>query len=159
TTATSPPLPFAPTFRSERPHETQAGPLGTGGIASDSPTAKRPGFGFAIRFKNIQRKDLRQFGSARSHPSAFSCLAPPAILRKDSVPGDHPSVPPDLASPDVPWVWTALALLRVPALVVLNGLFVAAEFALVAVRHTRVEELVKQGVRGASAAELALRTL
>lgn len=33
-----------------------------------------------------------------------------------------------------------------PALVILNGLFVAAEFALVSVRKTRVEELLGQGV-------------
>ena len=38
-----------------------------------------------------------------------------------------------------------LGLLSVPALVVLNGFFVAAEFALVAVRKTRVEEMVSAG--------------
>lgn len=38
----------------------------------------------------------------------------------------------------------------VPVLVVLNGFFVAAEFALVAVRKTRVEELVNQGKSGAA---------
>ena len=48
-------------------------------------------------------------------------------------------------------VWTLLSLLLVPALVVLNGLFVAAEFALVSVRKTRIEELVQQGVKRASA--------
>jgi len=42
-------------------------------------------------------------------------------------------------------------LLAVPALVALNGFFVAAEFALVAVRRTRVEELVNQGRLGAKA--------
>jgi CBS domain containing-hemolysin-like protein len=47
----------------------------------------------------------------------------------------------------------------VPALVVLNGLFVAAEFALVSVRKTRVEELVAQGVKGARAVEAAMRSL
>ena len=44
-------------------------------------------------------------------------------------------------------------LLSVPALVVLNGLFVAAEFSLVSVRKTRVEELVRHGVQGAKAVE------
>jgi putative hemolysin len=44
------------------------------------------------------------------------------------------------------WLWTLLGLLSVPALVTLNGLFVAAEFALVVVRKTRVEEMVGQGV-------------
>ena len=39
--------------------------------------------------------------------------------------------------------------------VALNGFFVAAEFALVAVRRTRVEELVNQGKSGAAALLLA----
>ena len=38
-----------------------------------------------------------------------------------------------------------LGLLAIPVLVAVNGFFVAAEFALVAVRRTRVEELVNQG--------------
>jgi CBS domain containing-hemolysin-like protein len=52
-----------------------------------------------------------------------------------------------------------IGLLAVPALVALNGLFVAAEFALVAVRKTRVEELVNQGVTGAKAVEAAISNL
>jgi len=44
-------------------------------------------------------------------------------------------------------------------LVVLNGLFVAAEFSLVAVRRTRVEELVQQSVHRAKAVEHALKHL
>ena len=40
-----------------------------------------------------------------------------------------------------------LGLLAIPALVVLNGFFVAAEFALVAVRKTRVEEMVAHDIR------------
>jgi putative hemolysin len=58
-----------------------------------------------------------------------------------------------LAAGDPPWVWAALGLLAVPALVVLNGFFVAAEFGLVAVRKTRVEEMVRQGVGGAKAVQ------
>jgi CBS domain containing-hemolysin-like protein len=54
------------------------------------------------------------------------------------------------------WLWDALALLTVPALVVLNGLFVAAEFALVSLRRTRVEELVQNGVTGAKAVLAAI---
>jgi CBS domain containing-hemolysin-like protein len=46
------------------------------------------------------------------------------------------------------WLWDVLGLLAIPALVLLNGLFVAAEFALVAVRRTRVEEMVQKGVKG-----------
>ena len=45
--------------------------------------------------------------------------------------------------------WLDLVLLALtPALVLLNGFFVAAEFSLVAVRKTQVEELVGQGRRG-----------
>ncbi len=60
---------------------------------------------------------------------------------------------------DYPWVGPVLMLLSVPALVVLNGLFVAAEFALVTVRKTRVEEMVHQGINGAKTLEIALNRL
>lgn len=60
------------------------------------------------------------------------------------------------AETDVHWVWNLLGLLTIPALVALNGLFVAAEFALVAVRKTRIEELVRHKVSGAEAVELAI---
>lgn len=61
---------------------------------------------------------------------------------------------------DVPhWGWVAAGLLAVPFLVALNGFFVAAEFALVAVRKTRVEELVNQGVPRAKAVESAIANL
>jgi CBS domain containing-hemolysin-like protein len=51
---------------------------------------------------------------------------------------------------------TALLLLAVLVLVLLNGFFVAAEFALVRVRRSRVEEEAEQGVRSAA---LVLRLL
>src|SRR6478736_2595018 len=44
---------------------------------------------------------------------------------------------------------TALALLAVLLIVLANGFFVAAEYALVTMRRTRVQELVDQGSRGA----------
>jgi CBS domain containing-hemolysin-like protein len=56
-------------------------------------------------------------------------------------------------------MWDVLGLLIVPGLVLLNGLFVAAEFALVSLRKTRVEEMVRQGVKGAKAVESALNNL
>ena len=43
-----------------------------------------------------------------------------------------------------------LALFAVPLLVFINGFFVAAEFALVSVRKTRIEEMVNGGIVGAS---------
>ncbi len=54
---------------------------------------------------------------------------------------------------------TVLGLLSIPFLVALNGFFVAAEFALVAVRKTRVEELVSLQRKGAGSVASALRNL
>jgi CBS domain containing-hemolysin-like protein len=52
-----------------------------------------------------------------------------------------------------------LGLASVPALVALNGLFVADEFALVAVRKTRIEELIADGVPSAPAVLTAISHL
>lgn len=49
---------------------------------------------------------------------------------------------------DTPLWFNLMRLALVPALVLLNGFFVAAEFALVAVRKTQVEEFVRQNRRG-----------
>jgi CBS domain containing-hemolysin-like protein len=57
------------------------------------------------------------------------------------------------------WSLELLKLLCIPALVLVNGFFVAAEFALVAVRKTRIEELVHHGVTGAKAVERAVAHL
>src|SRR5262245_39843102 len=46
------------------------------------------------------------------------------------------------------WFGNAVGLLSIPVLLALNGFFVAAEFALVAVRKTRVEEMVAQNLPG-----------
>jgi CBS domain containing-hemolysin-like protein len=63
------------------------------------------------------------------------------------------------AGPEGSWGWSLVGLLSIPALVLLNAFFVAAEFALVAVRRTRIEELLKEGVSGAAAADSAIRRL
>jgi putative hemolysin len=68
-------------------------------------------------------------------------------------------VPALFAIEDGPWVWMLLGLLSIPVLVTLNGLFVAAEFSLVAVRRTRIEELVSRGVKGARAVQRAVNDL
>jgi len=57
------------------------------------------------------------------------------------------------------YAWPLLGLLSVPALVALNGFFVAAEFSLVAIRRTKVEELVRKNIRGARAVEEATANL
>jgi CBS domain containing-hemolysin-like protein len=63
------------------------------------------------------------------------------------------------AEPEVPWPINLLGLLMIPALILLNAFFVAAEFALVALRRTRIEELVGQKVAGAVAVEQASNQL
>jgi CBS domain containing-hemolysin-like protein len=54
---------------------------------------------------------------------------------------------------------SVLGALAVPLLVLLNAFFVAAEFALVAVRHTRVDELINQKRAGAAAVRHAIEHL
>jgi CBS domain containing-hemolysin-like protein len=60
---------------------------------------------------------------------------------------------------DMSLVVTALGILAVPLLVVLNAWFVASEFSLVAVRRTRVEELVNARHVGALAVKQAVENL
>src|SRR5258706_14593688 len=50
----------------------------------------------------------------------------------------------------------ALQLLFVFVLILLNGFFVASEFALVSVRRTRINELAKKGIRSAVLVQKAL---
>jgi magnesium and cobalt exporter, CNNM family len=52
-----------------------------------------------------------------------------------------------------------VGLVAIPLLVAINGFFVAAEFALVAIRRTRVEELVNQGQAGAASLMHAISDL
>jgi CBS domain containing-hemolysin-like protein len=56
-------------------------------------------------------------------------------------------------------LWSVLGVLVVPLLVLANAFFVAAEFALVAVRHSRVEELILERRRGAGAVKHAIDNL
>jgi CBS domain containing-hemolysin-like protein len=60
---------------------------------------------------------------------------------------------------DPTWLWDLLGLLSIPALVTLNGFFVASEFSLVALRRTKVEEMVSQRVPRAKAVETAITNL
>ena len=54
---------------------------------------------------------------------------------------------------------TGTYLVLAALLVFLNAFFVAAEFAIVKVRSTRVQELVREGVRGSIAAQGAIENL
>jgi putative hemolysin len=57
------------------------------------------------------------------------------------------------------WIGDLVRILSVPALVILNGIFVAGEFALVSVRKTQVEEMVRLGRKGAKKLEGAISHL
>jgi CBS domain containing-hemolysin-like protein len=83
------------------------------------------------------------------------------LLEEGIVLGDHETVHAVFVGlfAETRWAEDLLILLTVPALVLLNGLFVAAEFSLVAVRKTRIEELVKQGVKSARAVEAAITNM
>jgi putative hemolysin len=67
-------------------------------------------------------------------------------------------VSPILSESDSRWV-SPFVLLAIPALIATNGVFVAVEFALVAIRKTRVEEMVRLGFKGAKKLEVALNQL
>lgn len=56
-------------------------------------------------------------------------------------------------------LWSVLGVLIVPLLVLANAFFVAAEFALVAVRQSRVDEMLLQKRRGAAAVKQAIDSL
>jgi CBS domain containing-hemolysin-like protein len=64
-----------------------------------------------------------------------------------------------VAEEDPQFLWDVAGLVAIPVLIALNGLFVAAEFALVSVRKTRVEEMVGKSVPGARAILAALSKL
>lgn len=65
---------------------------------------------------------------------------------------DGPTPPPE-------GVFLIIGLVTIPILIAINGFFVAAEFALVAVRRTRVEEMVNQKRPGATALLEAIKDL
>lgn len=62
-------------------------------------------------------------------------------------------------SPSVSASSTAIQLLIVFALVLLNGFFVAGEFALVSVRRTRIDQLAAEGSAAAAVVQHALRDI
>jgi CBS domain containing-hemolysin-like protein len=68
-------------------------------------------------------------------------------------------VPAQVADGDWGFLGTLLGFLSIPLLVGLNAFFVAAEFALVAVRKTRIEELVARKVTSARAVASAIEHL
>src|SRR5213078_3918351 len=72
-------------------------------------------------------------------------------------PGNTPYVPASMPGPGSESL--GLRLLAVLALVLANAFFVAAEFALVAARRTRIEALVRRGDRKARTVQAAFKDL
>jgi putative hemolysin len=68
-------------------------------------------------------------------------------------------MPFPFAAADRFWAWDLIGLLAIPALVALNAFFVAAEFSLIAVRKTRIEELVSHGVKQAKSVQTAMTNI
>jgi CBS domain containing-hemolysin-like protein len=90
----------------------------------------------------------------------ISNVKPRDELRRSDSRGLHPledNVPlfAQEANPGEFW-WTVFGVVILPILIALNGFFVSVEFALVAVRKTRIEEMVSQGVQGARAVQTAM---
>src|ERR1051326_6097721 len=81
-------------------------------------------------------------------PSKYPAVPPP---------GNTPYVPASMAGPVSESL--GLRLLAVVALVLANAFFVAAEFALVAARRTRIEAMVRRGDRKARTVQAALQDL
>jgi CBS domain containing-hemolysin-like protein len=61
--------------------------------------------------------------------------------------------------PSLSWPEITFRLFAILFLVLLNGFFVAAEFALIAVRRTRIEQLVEEGNRAAEAVQRAQKDI
>lgn len=61
--------------------------------------------------------------------------------------------------PTMDWTLALSSVLAIPVLVLLNAFFVAAEFSLVAVRRTRIDEMARAGMIGAAAARRAVGRL
>ena len=87
------------------------------------------------------------FGTPRSIRSAFLRSPPVTIATQRVARKLRCRIVPGLEDP----ISTALSLFAVAVLVLLNGFFVATEFALVSVRRTRVQQLAAEGDRRATA--------
>src|SRR5207245_6506594 len=97
-------------------------------------------------------------------PVVQTCALPICSLRPS--PPKYRAVPPPANPLYVPASMPGpatqslgLRLLAVLALVLANAFFVAAEFALVAARRTRIEALVRRGDRRARTVQAALQDL
>jgi CBS domain containing-hemolysin-like protein len=82
-------------------------------------------------------------GQKVAEPNLYSQMPPQTLASPDS------SDEGDSSDGELSTAGTVWGLLSILILVGLNGFFVAAEFSLVSVRHTRIEELISKGNRAA----------
>lgn len=61
--------------------------------------------------------------------------------------------------PNIAWLFISIKILSIPLFIFLNAFFVAAEFALVAARRTRLQELAHRGKTGARSALQSVKRL
>src|SRR5256884_4668933 len=106
-----------------------------------------------------QRSSMRALDFQRYRGAHLSPLLRPASPKYRAVPppGNTPYVPASMPGPGSESL--GLRLLAVLALVLANAFFVAAEFALVAARRTRIEALVRRGDRKARTVQAAFKDL
>ena len=101
----------------------------------------------------LPRSRTLHFNRTRRTASFFALallfLFPPVFATADTLEVEHPT---DLSN--IGWF-----LAGVLALVLLNGFFVASEFALVAVRRTRIDQLAAEGNRTAKVVQHQLKDL
>src|SRR2546430_1928036 len=90
-------------------------------------------------------------------PTRTPTTAPPSPAPPGSPSARGPTAPPPAPGPATQAL--GLRLLAVVALVLANAFFVAAEFALVAARRTRIEAMVRRGDRKARTVQAALQDL
>src|SRR6266702_411420 len=106
-----------------------------------------------------QRSSMRALDFQRYRGAHLSPFLRPASPKSRAVPppGNTPYVPASMPGPGSESL--GLRLLAVLALVLANAFFVAAEFALVAARRTRIEALVRRGDRRARTVQAAFKDL
>src|SRR5438132_1474379 len=106
-----------------------------------------------------QRSSMRALDFQRYRGAHLSPFLRPSSPKYRAVPppGNTPYVPASMPGPGSESL--GLRLLAVLALVLANAFFVAAEFALVAARRTRIEALVRRGDRKARTVQAAFKDL
>src|SRR6266566_4711141 len=106
------------------------------------------------QWSSMRALDFQRYRGA--HLSPFLRPSSPKY-RAVPPPGNTPYVPASMPGPGSESL--GLRLLAVLALVLANAFFVAAEFALVAARRTRIEALVRRGDRRARTVQAAFKDL